>query len=432
MADDAAVLDAPVADETPLDTGVDDGAVDEGHESGIQDVEGEQETPDGEQDKTPIVPPSGEDESPVVDGKRLSEAAKTTLAEIKAKNPALANQLRTALFERDALQRQFPGGVREVAQLKTELEQYGGVDGVKKIHEGFQEFTRLDQEFASGDPKFVDAMATGDPAAFQKLAPVVFGKFAELNPEGFASYVCGVINTDAAANGIPLLLARMQDQLEAGNTAKAQELHGQLVQYFERLSTAAKKPVVAPAQPKAAANPEFETREKQLAEREQEITRNEWVRSVNEERTKVFDDQLKSLTAGRKLSDQQRAAIETLYSDAMIKAVGKIPNFQKNVEAYFKAKDKAGYLKYLGSVYKAEIPKALKAAVGAILPSKPGPRPAPSVTPAVPGRPAAAADGFVMVAKHPEAHEINMALTDMRMFKSHQAVLNDGRRVQWR
>ena len=85
----------PVADETPVDAGIDAGA----------------DTPDSDDEPGPTDPaaPAVADSPAIVDGK-LSASAKTALQDLAKSSPKLAKSIRSALFEAMPFAARFPVG----------------------------------------------------------------------------------------------------------------------------------------------------------------------------------------------------------------------------------------------------------------------------------------------------------------------------------
>jgi hypothetical protein len=418
MPEDAiATLEAPVetADETSVDTGIDESTEE-------APVDGAESTEEAEPVETST------ETGPIIDGKRLSEGAKATLAEIKAKDPKLAAQIKSALFSADALRRQLPGGLKEVATLRQQIEEIGGPDGIQALKAEQQEWNALDQQFAAGDPKFVDNIAEGSPESFVALAPAVFAKYAELNQEGYSAYVSKVFVADMQAEGIPLALERLQDFI--GDNPKAMEIWQKIAGYVNRVNGMAQKPVNSPVKPGNAAP---DDRERQLTEREESLTRTEWKGATDSERMNVFNSEFARLTAGRKISDVQKAAIKELYASRLMAAARKTQNFNSNIDRYFSSRDRAGYLRYMGSFYKQEIPKALRSAIDSVMPSKPGPaaRPPVAAAPVSAGKPAT---GFAWVASAPSASSVDMThpFNTQANWSAGKAVLKNGSKVTWK
>jgi hypothetical protein len=427
MDDAIATVDTSV--ETPADETVDLSTAENGGEGSPEDG-GTDSANAGELGEADAAARAAGDESPIVDGKRLSEAAKATLAEIKAKDPRLAAQIKSALFSADAMKRALPGGLKEVTEIRRQIEELGGNEGIQVLRTSAQELQAIDKQLTEGDPRLIEKIAAESPEAFATMAPAAFAKFSQTHPEAYSAYVSKVFVSDMMQEGIPLALERLQDFI--GENPKAQELWNKIAGYVNRVNTFAQKPVNAPAKPKEA---QPDDRERQLTEREQNLTRTEWRGSADAERLKVFNSEFARLTAGRKLTDTQAAAVKELYVSRLLKGLRAAPNFNQNIDRFFASKDQAGYLRYIGSIYKQEIPKALRGAVDAVLPSKPGPKPAATSAQATakPGTAAAnPANGYAWTPSAPAKDKIDFRSTSADMIRQGKAVLLDGKKVQWK
>ena len=406
----------------------------------VETTESEESTSNGETEtpSTEAETPSEETETP--EGEKLSAAksegaratgdeVKAMLAEVSAKNPRIANQLKQAWFKAEAIDKAVPGGLREVRQLRQQVEALGGPEGVQRTREELEYFNGLDAAFTAGDPKFIQAM-TDTPEgqqAFLQLAPSIMDKFLEMNPDGYGAYVSKVFVADMLQEGVPLALERLGDFI--GDNPRAQAIWKQLQGYVNRINGFAQKPVAAPKKADTPAG--TPDREKQLQEREQNITRQEWRRESDIGRMDTFNSEWTRLSAGRKLSDVQTGAVKELYASRLHSAASKLPGFNENLQRYFDSGDKQGYLRYLTSVYKAEIPKALRAAFEAIVPAKPGPKAGAPAAPK-PGAPAAKpTPGFEFVGARPNPNEID-PIRSQGLILQGKAVLRSGKKVYWR
>ncbi len=408
-----------------MDTGLDtaDVSVDVSPEPIEAPVEGaEVET----QDTAP--PPITAPYKPISeDGKRLDDKAKATLEQIKATDPALAKALRDALFDQDRIRRALPGGLKEVNELRQTIEQLGGPEGIQGIQAEVKGWNDFDQNYMAGDPKALEFMLSSPESqqAFMKLAPMAFNKFEELNPEGYASYMCQRIVGDAVANRIPIAMELAQHFLAAGDTAKSAEQLSQIVKWFQGLDATARKPVAAPPQAQQVDNSKL----KELETQNSELVRNQWKGESAQEQNQIYSSELNRLLAGRKVTDAQR---EDILLRVQTKLGLRIKDQEKTLNQYFAVKDKGGFLKFASSFSKKHIPELLREAVDRYVPQKPGPK-----VQQVPqnGKPITpplgqAANGF-QPSTRPERDQIDWGATTHSMMMNRQAVLIGGKKVKW-
>ncbi|MGH9343298.1 MAG: hypothetical protein ACRD19_06000, partial [Terriglobia bacterium] len=245
--------------------------------------------------------------------------------------------------------------------------------------------------------------------------------------------VSQVFVADMQQEGIPLAIERLQDFI--GGDPKAMAIWKQLAGYVNRVAGFASKPV-ASASPTARRDGghEIDERERSIAEREQNLVRTEWRGSADSERVSVFNAEYARLSQGRKLTDAQGAAIKELYLSRLGSALRKTPKFNETIDRYFTHRDREGYLRFIGSIYKQEIPRALRSAFESVVPGRPGPKPGAGT--AKPAAAAAAAgsvaNGYAWTAAAPAKGQIDFRKTSADMIREGKAVLTDGKKVQWK
>jgi hypothetical protein len=263
--------------------------------------------------------------------------------------------------------------------------------------------------------------------AFLKLIPTALQKYEELHPEGFSNYMAQVIGGTMAQHGIPLALERLSDFI--GDNPKAIEQFNKLVGFTKFINDLSAKQVAAPKFQTQAPDNE----RTQFEQERSQFEREKWKNETSTEQKAVFDSEWSRLTAGRKLSEQQTAAIYELFSSRLDKSIAK---HSETLDRYFGAKDKNGFLRFTSQLSKTEVPKALREAFDAILPAKPGPRPGATPAPARNGAPAkgvAIAQGFTQIAKQPATQDIDYRnpFNNPKNFQDGRAVLKDGKKVAW-
>ena len=387
---------------------------------------GEQETEETEPTK----------DEPAIAGTKLSAAAKATLDEIRAKNPKLAAELKSALFEREALKSVIPGGVNAVKELNTKLTELGGFEGIEQLKSDVGYWEQLDQRFTAGDPAFIDEISSASPEAFVKLIPSALAKYQEVSPDGFSKYVAGIFENDMHQAGIFNALDRLSDFLPA-DQPRVKELWASITGYLTRIGQLASqqvKPVAAKEAPKQ--DDQF-TAERQKFEKERdEFQRTQFVEATNPERLRVFNTAWVTATKNLKLSTEQAAAAKELYASRIGKLMSAVPDLQKTAEGYYKAGDKAGYVKYMTSLFEKNIPKAIETALASFgAHKKPGPKPGQQA-PTKPGTTTTTAqtqnNGFLPTSTRPSAQSIDWTLTTQSMYLKGNVVLKGGKKVSFK
>lgn len=428
MPEDAAVDAGLDTDQSVVDSG--DTGIQEGIETDASNTQPEETT----------APKDGIQQAPYravsEDGKRLDEKARATIDEIRAKDPALAKEIRNALFEVDRFKREVPGGLTEVRELRQAIETLGGEPGIRETQEKLAGWDSFDNQYMAGDPKALEFMLSTPESqqAFLKLAPMAMNKFEELNPDGFAAYVCQRIIGDALHNRIPISLELAQHFLAAGDQAKAAEEFGKVVAWFQGLDATSKKAVAPPQTkgPDAKTDPRYQELEQENAR----MLRDGWKTESAAIHNQIYSRELGRLLDGRKVTDSQREDI-LLYVKTKLEIRARAD--EEKINRYFSAKDKDGYLKMAKTFGEKNITDLLREAVNRYVPQKPGPRPGTTQTnqngaplrPPMNGKPEA---GFAVVQKAPASSEIDWSnpFNSNMNIKNGKAVLIGGRKVSWR
>ena len=371
-----------------------------------------------------------------IEGKRLSEPAKTALAKLKTESPQAYQAVVRALFAEKRLRDELPGGFKDIQQLREQIEELGGHEGIEQTRtelNGFREFDRL---YSAGDPKVIDFLIADEEGkqAFLEVAPSVLSRYQELNPEGFSSYLSQVFLADMQQERIPLLLERLQDFLPVDNQ-QARQIWTVLANYVNRIHQFASQPAARPK--KTAAQPDDRTRA--LDQREANLTRQEWGRSLASVHSDIFSAEWRKQLAGRHITQDQGGTIRELYGMRLKSILAAKPEIARNIERYFSAGQQDGYLRYMENFYRDAAPRALRQAIAqsSIAANGNGQRkPAAQAPPAgsKPGPPAAARNGsdFRMLASKPDRAQIDPVRTTPEMWISGKAILRNGQQVAWR
>lgn len=375
--------------------------------------------------------PAGKDFKPVENG-RLHPLLKTHIEELKAKNPALARSIQKALFAEDRLRRELPNGFKDLQDLRGKLDELGGDQGIQQVRQEVEGWRDFDAKYTAGDPEVLKFLTETPEAqnAFIKIAPAAFEKYREAHPEGYSAYVSQVFEATLNESQIPLILEKLA--WIGKDSPEILDLQQRLLSFVKGISGMARKSVAPPTIEKHGTDP----RASELDQREQTLTRQEWSRESSAKHAAIFNSQWKALIGDRKLSDMQIATVKELYGlklGAILKA--KV-DFNQNLNRYFGAKQKDGFMKLYESVYRDAVPRALRTAMEQVGVGKPGPKPGQTLAkPAVPGeKPAApgANAGYTFTAAKPDMIMVNRALTTPVMWQERKAILKNGTKVWWK
>lgn len=358
-----------------------------------------------------------------VDGKKVAKPIRDTLAKLKTENNPAAKLITDAVYRFGELKREFPGGLSEVRELRNQVEKWGGTTEIESAIQTAGMFAEMAKAFENSDPAFVDDMVESDPEAFGKLAPMVFDRFREVNAEGWSAYLGRIVYGDLQKNDIPLALMRLSDLIK--DKPDAVQLLGTINEYLGGYKALADKaPAATTAKPKAATNND--------GQRESDLRAKEWNLDRKQVQSTIRTESLTKALAGRKPTTEEAAQIEELFgARAGRLADSYFKGWREKSQAYIKRNDKAGYMRYMESIYRRIIPEAMASAVASTLKGQRAGTGTPvKRTPS--GTPLKAADGFSPVAQEPDTWAVDFNRTSQAMLRENKAVLKDGKKVVWR
>jgi len=166
-----------------------------------------------------------------------------------------------------------------------------------------------------------------------------------------------------------------------------------------------------------------------LDAREATATRNEWNNAAFEQIKPIYESEFAKLLGNRRISDGQRKAIEDLFSVRYKTA--REPALQK-ASAYFKGKDRDGFVKYTVNSAKDLIPRIMREVFDSLLPGKPGPV-AGRQAPARAALPVKAEVGWTRVPRQPKSDEFDWSnpYNTPAAIQAGKGILKGGKKVLW-
>jgi hypothetical protein len=380
----------------------------------------------------------------------LYKQAKAELEAIKAKNPALAKQIQTALIRQDKADRVLPIGFEKASNIIKDLEQlaYPGSEGraveqvLTDVRAEVQGWRAFDAKISAGDPSVIDELATAAPEALQTLVPAALNKFSELNPEAYSALVSQPIMADANQAEIPLQLTmlrtfipRLPDSPEKNEIIAA---YNKITEWLDRLKGLASKPIT----PKAAAatGKDGKDAEATHAARELDLTRREYNTRSTGYGSKLVDSETARIVGATKLTDDQKKQIWSKVAEELDARLAANRDYGQAMRGYLANRNEEGYRRRLHSEYHKLIPGAVRRAVDdlGIKPTqKPGPKAGEKKAAVVPGKKPAAVvpEGFEKISGHPRTVSgmapIDLIATTQGMLMKHTAILRGGKKVRW-
>ena len=362
----------------------------------------------------------------VENGKITQKAGRAVIDSIRSTHPNFAQPIIQALLTSDRLRRELPGGFRELAEMRTRIENFGGETGLSEIKRDADTLTNLNSKFLRSDPAFIGDI-TGDEegqTGFVGLMPHVMDRWAQLDPGGRAWWTADQLARGLDTVRMPVLVARVADILKR---IPAESAIPGLADAFDEMVGALESISYLPAKNKPQApakDPKLEDERKRLQTDRQAMTRENWQTSLANRRKDLFQTTLASLLGARVLTAIEQREVKGYY-DAMVRPLA--THREKNIDRYLANNDKEGYLKTEGAFYAKEIPAALRRAV-----QKLGPvgKPKTAAARTAPTRAASPAPAGVIRVKVMPAN-IDPNRTTAEMLRANTGIGRDGKKYQW-
>jgi hypothetical protein len=367
---------------------------------------------------------------------------------LEAIPPKLKAALNKVIHRNDAFESKYPDGLSAIeAQMNAikPLIEDESVPFEQAIEQTVQErnyFRELDGLFTAGKPEFVDKMAEASPEAFQNIAPSVFRKYAEVNPEGYSAYVAQAVVQHMNSAEVPLqfrILASFLPQLADG-PAKEQVLNAVESLYgwsegLKRMASTKIEPKAIPQQQNGQPGPD---REAQLAEREQQITLSEWNSSIRAQSEGFVRSEAVKAAGKAQLTEQEHQKVLAMVKEEYTARLIANRGYTSAAESYVKAGNKNSYIQRVQSEQKKILPGAVRRAVGDVIEARP--KNAPKQSQAAPTgqkKPVTnqlqGAVQYRKIAGPPRTlgMKVDLLKTTHGMLEKRQAILEDGSRVTW-
>ncbi len=365
---------------------------------------------------------------------KLTQSGKAMLAKVRELSPQLADQVHRSLAMREWMQTTFPEGKRGITDLRTLVEQHGGIQGIKDLKNIADQMTEMDRMYDGADPAFIDTITSSPQgqASFSALMPKAFAKFEQLAPQQFGHQIArGTVKLlDEGAvptmfTTMSVLLNRAGEFLKKGSPEVAGEFLNKVIDEYNNLhGVIAAIYAASKNAPEVAVAKTTEPKNEDLAKRELGVREKEWGITVTSERQKSFETAMAEATKGRTLTDDQKSNIMAQYR---LRIQAKINAWQHNGPRFLQNNDRDGYLREQLNFFRKAIPEAVQQSVTTALGRKPGP---------AAGQQAAAApgpSGAILVERMVPYDKVDWTKTTDAMTKQNMAIrAEDGKLVYWK
>lgn len=219
---------------------------------------------------------------------------------------------------------------------KSFLEEHGGRESLAtaltELQTKANELDAINQAIGEGKTEILDRIPADSLA---KLAPAVAQKWAEADPEGWGRAMSGIMAATIQSSGVPMFLERIGMFLEFGKTEEAKQAIAQLGEWAGNFQKQAAAPVTA--RPSKA--PDV-TQERQQWEHEKFTT--QLTEVVESARTQEIEKSLETFISRRpKDVDAKELAIANVRQKVLERLNGD-QEFKKSVNALIARRDKDG------------------------------------------------------------------------------------------
>jgi hypothetical protein len=339
---------------------------------------------------------------------------------LKALDPSLPGFIRDAVFTRKQIE--AAGGLPALLEDRKFIAENGGREFFTQAKEELQSWDELDKAFTEGRPDFPQRIAKADPEAFTKMMPFALQEFATVAPEHYQHIGSRIVINTAEANRWPALLQTLYGM--TGDKPEAQTAIKQMWDSLEGLREMASK----------VPEKKIDPREQQLTQREQEFAQKQatiLTKSVDADsirhRDSVIAREIKPFGDWETMDADRKGAVAAWISQRIGSVLGKDKAFLDRRNQLIMAGDRDGLAKLESDKLSEMVPKLVPQAAKVFGVSKAAAKAAPKPPAAAPKAPA----GVVMLKNAPSPSMVDRRKTTPEMVFQNQAVLTDGRKVQW-
>lgn len=386
--------------------------------------------PAGTETAQPEAAPTGAETDQIAateeggDGRLLPKAIRA----LKETDPSAYKAEKARFFEHREYKGTFPT-VGDARRAKQTLDLVGGEAGLTKLQSDVGEFRNVAQQFANGDPAFIDDLAKHDPVAFGTHVPHMLEKYAETDRPGYNRIIARELVREFRAKGVQLRsqLETIYASFNAGDKTKGNEILNQVATWYDAVEDISKQ----------EEDPRYKKLQQELKS-ERESNGKEAYKSFFSDYQKDAQSQINSATdklldsylKDQRLDNEDKALLRRNAIQLANEIVVKDETFTKQRDLLLQRQDKTVSVRYAVSRYEQALGDSVKRVIRAF--GRTGPAVVKAAPAAVPVAPKTPADGFARAAARPNPLEIDRTKTTNTMIlNERKAVLKDGRKVTW-
>lgn len=430
MPDEAALIDAPTEDVAAIDTAVETPEVSGESEGNISESEGNSQE-------------SGES----LRGSALWREVKSLTQEGKPLTPKQLSALNKVIHANDAFSTKYPDGLKQIDGAMAAVKQLSDDESLpmdQVIAQTLEErnyFREFDNLFTNGKPEFVDKLAEASPEAFQNIAPAVFRKYAEVNPDGYSKYIAETSVQHMERSGVPMqfkIIEAFWPQVpDFPGKAQFEQAIVDVRQWTNNLKAIAAKQIeqkTIPNQKDGQQGPDLAAENAQL---KMDNSRVQWNSAVRSEGVNFVKTEATKAAGKQILTEKEHNTVLAAVAEEMEARLTADRRYGEAMQGYLKAGNRSAYLQRIQSERKKLIPGAVWRAVADVIEGRPAvvKNPAQPVNGAVkkPTAPLAGAVQYRRIAGHPKTlgMTVDLGKTTHSMLERRQAITTTGDKVTW-
>jgi hypothetical protein len=177
------------------------------------------------------------------DGRKQPDALRKRIAEIRRQADSItdpaekqrllddAKELNNRVGKVAAYEQHF-ATVREARETKALIDSLGGREGLTNLQSVHAKAAEIDKALETGDPSIVGKMWEEAPQGMAKLAPVIFARLEQANPQEYAKAVIPHAVKFFDNAGFPEAFDQMVQLYQGGKKAEADALALRLGRWF--------------------------------------------------------------------------------------------------------------------------------------------------------------------------------------------------------
>lgn len=402
--------------------------------------EGGEITPSEEPEaEEPQTPPSGKEKTEV-DWRTVPPEIKAHLGEIAKTNPKLANMLQNAVYTSSSFLKAVPGGLKEITQLKRDIDSLGGIQEMRTMAETHKnlvdEQEALDNRARSGDPGVLDTLIeVSGPEGFSKLMPTAMSRWAAADKAGYLYTISQVMVDSMRQSGFVSDLNLAFKMLKLNNpaaTAEAVECLNRCANWANEVNKVA---TTVPEKPKV--DPQIESQQRDIEQQRTRLFNDKFSADFGDWRVRQINNELSSLLNGRQLNDYQRNTLHQRIVEDIKDILVADTDYMKSLQRLYDARDMAELQKFTRARTLKLLPEVSKKAFKFLFSGSTPPKKTPAKAASANGQaPLAAVPNTktwtkIDPSKAPAPDQIDDKRTPFEMKFRKQAILKNGTMVYW-